>query len=93
MIRSQFISNLIKNNPNLKEEQTDEMIKEILALMNYVLVKGQRIEIRGFGSFSLRLRKQKKVRNPKTGQRIISQEKFVPYFRAGKELKDLVDNK
>jgi integration host factor subunit beta len=63
----------------------------ILDAMTDSLVKGQRIEIRGFGSFGLNHRPARVGRNPKSGERVHVPEKFVPHFKAGKELRERVD--
>ena len=65
----------------------------ILDAMTQSLVKGQRIEIRGFGSFGLNHRPARVGRNPKSGERVHVPEKFVPHFKAGKELRERVDQK
>jgi integration host factor subunit beta len=59
--------------------------------MNQALSSGERIEIRGFGSFSLHKRPQRMGRNPKTGESVALAEKHVPHFKPGKELRDRVD--
>ena len=60
--------------------------------MNHALSTGKRIEIRGFGSFSLHKRPQRMGRNPKTGESVALAEKHVPHFKPGKELRDRVDS-
>ena len=64
----------------------------ILDAMTNSLVKGQRIEIRGFGSFGLNYRPARTGRNPKSGEKVHVAEKYVPHFKAGKELRERVDN-
>ena len=64
----------------------------ILDAMSEALVKGDRIEIRGFGSFSLNYRPPRVGRNPKSGEKVDVPEKWVPHFKAGKELRERVDN-
>ena len=64
----------------------------ILEEISKALVEGRRVEIRGFGSFKIRSRKQREGRNPKTGSPVSVPAKKVPFFKAGKELKELVDN-
>ena len=64
----------------------------ILDEMTEALVRGDRIEIRGFGSFSLNHRPPRVGRNPKSGEKVMVPEKRVPHFKAGKELRERVDN-
>ncbi|MDO9141942.1 MAG: integration host factor subunit beta, partial [Methylobacter sp.] len=65
--------------------------KCIIEQMNQALSSGERIEIRGFGSFSLHLRPPRMGRNPKTGESVALSKKYVPHFKPGKELRDRVD--
>ena len=67
------------------------MVKEILDTLGDSLAKGGRIEIRGFGSFSLNFRAPRKGRNPKTGETVFVPGKYVPHFKAGKEMRERVD--
>jgi integration host factor subunit beta len=64
----------------------------ILEALSEALVKGDRIEIRGFGSFALNYRPPRVGRNPKTGEKVNVPEKWVPHFKAGKELRERVDD-
>lgn len=66
-------------------------VKNILEQMSYTLEKGDRIEVRGFGSFSLHFRQPRVGRNPKTGDQVRLEAKSVPHFKAGKELRERVD--
>ena len=70
---------------------TDFAVKSILDSMTQALAEGQRIEIRGFGSFSLTRRPQRVGRNPKSGEQVVVPEKRVPHFKPGKELKELIN--
>jgi integration host factor subunit beta len=78
---------------NLTEKQATEIINLIFSGFADTLKKGDRIEIRGFGSFIVREYKSYKGRNPKTGKKIDVRPKKLPYFKVGKELKGLVDRK
>lgn len=76
------------------EVQTREIevaVKELLEYMAQTLQRGERIEIRGFGSFSLHYRAPRTGRNPKTGELVELSGKYVPHFKPGKELRDRVD--
>jgi integration host factor subunit beta len=91
MIKSQLIANLAAKMTHLPEKQVNDSINVILGLMSEALVNGQRIEIRGFGSFSLHYRPPRNAHNPKTGEKVITEAKYSPHFKPGKELKERVD--
>ena len=91
MTKSDLIERLIlKHNQQLRADEVEDAINMILEEMSVCLEKGDRIEIRGFGSFSLRFRAERKARNPKTGKEVKVKAKSLPYFRAGKEMRDRV---
>jgi len=91
MIKSQLIESLAAKMTHLPEKQVNDGINVILGLMSEALVKGQRIEIRGFGSFSLHYRPPRNAHNPKTGEKVVTEAKYSPHFKPGKELKERVD--
>lgn len=91
MTKSELIENLVVKNPSLQSKSIDESVKELLEQMISALEKGERIEVRGFGSFSLHYRQSRLGRNPKTGDSVKLSAKYVPHFKAGKELKERVD--
>ena len=88
MNRSELISNLIERNQFLSKNDVEDSISLILNSVSNTLAQGGRVELRGFGSFSTRKRNARVARNPKTGKSIAVQNKFHPYFRASKALKD-----
>jgi len=92
MIKSELIDHLIQRFPKLGEtviiDATNSLIKE----MSTALCSGSRIEIRGFGSFSLHYRPERRARNPKTGEPMVTKAKYSPHFKPGKELKQLIDD-
>lgn len=90
MTKSELIENLVAKNPSLQSTSIDKCLKEMLEQMVFFLEKGERIEVRGFGSFSLHYRHSRVGRNPKTGDNVKLSSKYVPYFKAGKELKERV---
>ena len=92
MKKSDLIECLVHKCPDVPANQVERAVKEILEVLASTLQKGQRIEIRGFGSFSLRHRASRIGRNPKTGQSVELSEKCVPHFKAGKELRERVNN-
>ncbi|PIV21504.1 MAG: integration host factor subunit beta [Hydrogenophilales bacterium CG03_land_8_20_14_0_80_62_28] len=93
MTKSELINRLAERNPHLVAADAELAVKTILDAMVQNLVEGNRIEIRGFGSFSLNFRPPRVGRNPKTGEQVTVEGKHVPHFKAGKELRDRVDFK
>lgn len=91
MTKSELIAALAANHPQLAVSDTDYAVKTILDAMVEALAEGQRIEIRGFGSFSLSVRAPRVGRNPKSGEQVLVPGKSVPHFKAGKELREMVD--
>ena len=92
MTKTDLIARLAERFPQLVAKDADFAVKMILDAMSEALVKGDRIEIRGFGSFSLNYRPPRVGRNPKSGEKVDVPEKWVPHFKAGKELRERVDN-
>ncbi|GAB3004917.1 integration host factor subunit beta [Arenimonas maotaiensis] len=92
MTKSELIEFLSKQQPQLKADDVDLAVKTILEMMSSSLADGKRIEIRGFGSFSLHYRPARTGRNPKTGEAVQLSGKHVPHFKPGKELRDRVNN-
>lgn len=90
MTRSELIQALAERFPQLVIKDVDIAVKEILDAMAASLVRGDRIEIRGFGSFGLSYRPPRTARNPKTGVQVAVPGKWQPHFRAGKELRERV---
>lgn len=91
MTKSELIQCLATRNPHLVAKDAELAVKAILDVMAASLTEGQRIEIRGFGSFTLSYRPPRSGRNPKTGEKVQVPEKYVPHFKAGKELRERVD--
>lgn len=91
MTKSELIEKLADNLSHLSARDVEQSIKEILELMAQSLSKGDRIEIRGFGSFSLHYRAPRVGRNPKTGESVELSGKYVPHFKPGKELRERVN--
>ena len=76
---------------NLTKKETETIVNTIFDNITDALAKGDKVELRGFGSFRIRHRNSRKGRNPKTGDRVDVPSKHVPYFKPGKELKDLIN--
>lgn len=91
MTRSDLIAKLAERYPQLVAKDAELAVKVILDAMASVLARGGRIEIRGFGSFALNYRPPRTGRNPKTGDKVQVPAKYVPHFKAGKELRERVD--
>lgn len=91
MTKSDLIGQLAGRFPQLVAKDADLSVKTILDAMSEALSRGDRIEIRGFGSFALNYRPPRVGRNPKSGEKVDVPEKWVPHFKAGKELRERVD--
>jgi integration host factor subunit beta len=92
MTKSELIERLAARFPQLVAKDADYAVKMILDAMTDCLVRGDRIEIRGFGSFGLNYRPPRVGRNPKSGEKVSVPDKYVPHFKAGKELRERVDD-
>lgn len=91
MTRSDLIIKLAERYPQLLGKDAELAVKVILDSMATTLTSGDRIEIRGFGSFALNYRPPRTGRNPKSGDKVQVPAKYVPHFKAGKELRERVD--
>ena len=91
MTKSDLVARLAERFPQLGAKDADLAVKMILDTMSEVLTRGDRIEIRGFGSFALNYRPPRIGRNPKSGDKVSVPERWVPHFKAGKELRECVD--
>jgi integration host factor subunit beta len=91
MTKSQLVDLLKHQHPQLAPTDAELVVKTLLEAMATALAADNRIEIRGFGSFSLTCKGPRLSRNPKTGARVHVPRKYVPHFRAGKELRERVD--
>ncbi len=91
MTKSELIAILAEQQPQLEYKDVELAIKELMEQMSLALAAGDRIEVRGFGSFSLHYRPARVGRNPKTGASVHVPEKYVPHFKPGKELRERVN--
>ena len=91
MTKSDLIERLTSKHFQLSVKEVEDSVKETLNLMASSLAKGERIEVRGFGSFSLHYRAPRVGRNPKTGDRVELNGKYVPHFKPGKALRERVN--
>ncbi|NLW97544.1 MAG: integration host factor subunit beta [Xanthomonadaceae bacterium] len=90
MTKSELIEILTQRQAHLKADDVDLAVKSLLEMMAASLARGDRIEIRGFGSFSLHFRPPRTGRNPKTGDAVALPGKYVPHFKPGKDLRERV---
>jgi len=93
MIRSDLIDRIAAQFSQLQFKDAEEGVKAILDALSNALAKGGRAEIRGFGSFRLNYKPPHNGRNPKSGEKVIVPAKYVPHFKAGRELRARVDSK
>lgn len=91
MTKSELIDLLSQHQGHLAYKDVELAVKSLLEKMSSALAQGERIEIRGFGSFSLHFRPPRMGRNPKTGDSVALTGKYVPHFKPGKELKERVN--
>lgn len=92
MTKSELIEVITKSQNHLRQADVEEAVKCIIEQMSDALANGERIEIRGFGSFSLHYRPPRQGRNPKTGETVALAGKYVPHFKPGKELRERVND-
>lgn len=87
MIKSELIAKMVENNPHLYQRDVERIVGTIFDEISSALAKGDRVELRGFGAFSVKRRPARTGRNPRTGATVEVEEKFVPYFKTGKDLR------
>jgi len=91
MTKSELIALIADRIPGKRRKDAEVIVNTVFDRMVQALTEGDRIEIRGFGSFHLRERQERQGRNPKTAAQVTVPRKKVPFFKAGKELKKIVD--
>lgn len=92
MIRSELLTALSKDNPDLRSEEVEQVVDIFFDEIAHRLAEGGRVELRGFGAFSTREREARKGRNPRTGESVEVPAKRVPYFRPGKEVRRMLND-
>ncbi len=92
LTKSDLIENLTRSQGHLAYKDVELAVKSLIEMMSGALSMGERIEIRGFGSFSLHYRPARIGRNPKSGEKVELPGKYVPHFKPGKELRDRANN-
>lgn len=88
MIKSELIQLIADKNPHLYQRDVENIVNAILGEITDALANGDRVELRGFGAFSVKNRQPRIGRNPKTGEKVEVEEKWVPFFKTGKELRE-----
>ncbi|MDF1687437.1 MAG: integration host factor subunit beta [Parvibaculaceae bacterium] len=88
MIKSELVAKLAQANPHLYQRDVERIVSTIFDEICTALARGDRVELRGFGAFSVKNRPARVGRNPRTGQPVEVAEKFVPFFKTGKELRE-----
>lgn len=91
MTKSELIEQLADKQPHLAPKDVESSVKEVIESLIHALADGDRVEVRGFGSFSLHYREPRLGRNPKTGEKVELDGKYVPHFKPGKALRDRVN--
>ena len=88
MLRSELIARLAEENPTLKVREVEKIVDVIFDEIAAALERGDRVELRGFGAFSVRRRDSRTGRNPRTGAAVDVAQKAIPFFKTGKQLRD-----
>lgn len=88
MIKSELIAVLAERNPHLYQRDVERIVSTIFDEITQALCRGDRVELRGFGAFSVKRRPPRIGRNPRTGERVDVGEKHVPFFKSGKDMRE-----
>ncbi len=91
MTKSDIVEMLSKNS-SIPKKQAEMIVNTVFASITEALEENEKVEIRGFGTFKVKQRKPHNARNPKTGDKVFVEEKKIPYFKPGKELKEFINN-
>ncbi|ARC89525.1 integration host factor subunit beta [Rhodovulum sp. MB263] len=93
MIRSELIQKIAEENPHLYQRDVERIVNTIFEEVISAMARGDRVELRGFGAFSVKKRDSRTGRNPRTGESVQVDEKCVPFFKTGKLLRDRLNDK
>ena len=88
MTKSELIARIAERNPHLYQRDVERIVTNIFDEISKALGRGDRVELRGFGAFTVKHRAARQGRNPRTGKSVSVEEKFVPFFKTGKELRE-----
>lgn len=91
MTRSELIAGLAEDNPHLTVADVERIVSALFDEMTVALARGERVELRGFGAFTVKRRQARSGRNPRTGETVEVAQKSVPFFKAGKELRERIN--
>jgi len=92
MIKSELVSRIAAQNPHLYQRDVENIVNTILGTIVDAMKGGDRVELRGFGAFSVKSRPARTGRNPRTGEKVPVSEKFVPFFKTGKEMRERLND-
>ncbi|SDU47658.1 MULTISPECIES: integration host factor subunit beta [Stappia] len=92
MIKSELVQRIAEQNPHLYQRDVENIVNAILDEVTNALRNGNRVELRGFGAFSVKNRPARTGRNPRTGQKVDVDEKYVPFFKTGKEMRERLND-
>ncbi len=92
MVKSELIARLAELNPHLYHRDVERLVSTIFDEISMALARGDRVELRGFGTFSVKQRQPRTARNPRTGQTVFVGEKHAPFFKTGKELRERLND-
>ncbi|MEL0106763.1 MAG: integration host factor subunit beta [Rhodospirillaceae bacterium] len=92
MTKSELIAKLAEQNPHLYQRDVERIVSTIFDEITSALARGDRVELRGFGAFSVKERGSRVGRNPRTGEAVQVESKYIPYFKTGKQLRDKLNN-
>ena len=92
MTKSELIAHLAEANPHLYQRDVERIVTTIFDEIATALARGDRVELRGFGAFSVKRRDARQGRNPRTGEQVAVTEKAVPFFKTGKQLRERLNN-
>jgi integration host factor subunit beta len=88
MIKSELVQRIADKNPHLYHRDVENIVNAILGEITNALSRGDRVELRGFGAFSVKRRDARVGRNPRTGEHVSVEQKSVPFFKTGKEMRE-----
>ncbi len=91
MIKSELVQQIADANPHLYQRDVENVVNAILDAVADALARGDRVELRGFGAFSVKSRPARTGRNPRTGEQVAVAEKVVPFFKSGKEMRERIN--
>ena len=92
MIKSELVARIAARNPHLYQRDVENIVNTILGTIVDAMKNGDRVELRGFGAFSVKSRPARTGRNPRTGEKVPVSEKFVPFFKTGKEMRERLND-